>query len=200
MNKGTDKQRFLGSVFSSVPADPGDTFTRPSAGGGGLGDPLLRDPKAVLEDVIDGYVSLERAAKDYGVVVHAIDPEIDDYALDVEATDVLRRQIRADRQGWLDEDPEDLARRYRDGEVDMLDMIRRYGVIVDWGTGELLPQTTRDFRAGLRRRSLAHWHCQPWRGACSPTASGPGCCPARTSPLHITHASAGFEGGNQYVN
>jgi N-methylhydantoinase B len=158
MNKGTDKQRFLGSVFSSVPADPGDTFTRPSAGGGGLGDPLLRDPKAVLEDVIDGYVSLERAAKDYGVVVHAIDPEIDDYALDVEATDVLRRQIRADRQGWLDEDPEDLARRYRDGEVDMLDMIRRYGVIVDWGTGELLPQTTRDFRAGLRRRSLAHWH------------------------------------------
>jgi N-methylhydantoinase B/oxoprolinase/acetone carboxylase alpha subunit len=33
------------------------------------GDPLDRDPKLVLGDVLDGYVSIEGAREDYGVVV-----------------------------------------------------------------------------------------------------------------------------------
>ncbi len=45
LNKGTDEERFLGAVFSDVPIRSGDTFTRPSAGGGGFGDPLERDPE-----------------------------------------------------------------------------------------------------------------------------------------------------------
>ncbi len=40
-------------------------------GGGGYGPPWERDPARVLEDVGNGYVSLERARTDYGV---AIDP------------------------------------------------------------------------------------------------------------------------------
>lgn len=157
LNKDTEQQRFLGSVFSSVPVEPGDSFVRPSAGGGGLGDPLDRDVAAVLEDVIDGYVSVGRAAKDYGVVVVVNDAQIDDYEVDDAATRALRDDIRSQRAQWLAEDPADLARRYRDGEVDMLDMIRRYGVIVDWGSGELLEETTRQFRESLTRRSAAHW-------------------------------------------
>ena len=43
----------------------------------------------------------------------------------------------------------------------MLDLVRHYGVIVDWGTGELLPRTTEMFRAMLRRRAVAHWGAQP---------------------------------------
>ena len=39
----------------------------------------------------------------------------------------------------------------------MLDLVRHYGVIVDWGTGELLPNTTEMFRAMVRRRAAAHW-------------------------------------------
>jgi N-methylhydantoinase B len=39
----------------------------------------------------------------------------------------------------------------------MLDLIRRHGVIVDWGDGTLLPRTTEQFRAALGRRSAAHW-------------------------------------------
>ena len=157
LNKGTDDERFLGSVFSSVPIEPGDSFVRPSAGGGGYGDPLEREIEAVVEDVIDGYVSIERAAADYGVVVEAVDPELDDYRVDEEATRTLRESIQANRAGWLQEDAEDLASRYRAGEVGMLDMIRRYGVIVDWGTGDLLPETTREFRSTMRRRALEHW-------------------------------------------
>jgi N-methylhydantoinase B len=45
----------------------------------------------------------------------------------------------------------------RRGELDALDLVRRYGVIVDWGSGELLPETTRTFRAMLLRRASAHW-------------------------------------------
>ena len=46
---------------------------------------------------------------------------------------------------------------HRDGEIDLYDVIRRYGVICNWGTGELLPNSTRDFRAAMERRSAAHW-------------------------------------------
>ena len=38
-----------------------------------------------------------------------------------------------------------------------LDLVRQYGVILDWGTGELLPRTTEQFRAMLQRRAAAHW-------------------------------------------
>jgi N-methylhydantoinase B len=38
-------------------------------GGGGFGPPRERDPRRVLEDVRAGYVSLEAAARDYGVIV-----------------------------------------------------------------------------------------------------------------------------------
>ena len=51
---------------------PGDEVIIDVAGGGGYGDPFERDPELVENDVADGYVSVENAKKDYGVV---IDPE-----------------------------------------------------------------------------------------------------------------------------
>jgi N-methylhydantoinase B len=47
----------------------GDRFTHASAGGGGFGDPFERDPAAVLEDVLDGKVTLVAARERYGVVL-----------------------------------------------------------------------------------------------------------------------------------
>jgi N-methylhydantoinase B len=60
-------------------------------GGGGWGDPFERDPERVLRDVRDGYVSIEGAARDYGVVVEG-DPDEDPEGLtiDLEATADLR--------------------------------------------------------------------------------------------------------------
>jgi len=49
----------------------GSTISIRSGGGGGWGDPKLRDPQAVLRDVRDGYISLSAAREAYGV---AIDP------------------------------------------------------------------------------------------------------------------------------
>jgi N-methylhydantoinase B len=161
LNKDTDRERFLGAVFSGVDVGPGDVFTRPSAGGGGYGDPLERDPRAVREDVADGYVSLERARKDYGVVIREVDAERAVYEVDDEETAREREQQRAARLGWLDEDPESVAVRYRAGELDVLDLVRRYGVVLDWNSGELFPRTTEQFRAMLKRRMASHWAAAP---------------------------------------
>ena len=43
-------------------------------GGAGYGDPRERDPARVLDDVVNGYVSIEAAARDYGVVVRFLGP------------------------------------------------------------------------------------------------------------------------------
>lgn len=157
LNRGSDAARFLGAVFSNVPLVEGDAFTRPSAGGGGFGDPLDRDPAAVCEDVADGYVTIPRALKDYGVVVREVDADLSQYEVDEDATAAARERIRGQRHDWLDADAADVARRYREGELDVLDLVRQHGVIVDWGTGELLPRTTEMFRAMLRRRAAGHW-------------------------------------------
>ncbi len=157
LNKGREDQAFLGAVFSNVAVDSGDSFTRPSAGGGGFGDPLERDAGLVCEDVIDGYVSVERARKDYGVVVHETDAVLSLHAVDVAETERERERIRSERLAWLEADAEDVARRYRAGELDVMDLVRQFGVIVDWGSGELFPRTTETFRAMLRRRAAAHW-------------------------------------------
>ena len=64
---------------------PGDVIEFVSAGGGGYGDPLLRDPQAVEADVVNGYVSIEKALENYGVV---IDPTT--LRVDLEETDKVR--------------------------------------------------------------------------------------------------------------
>ncbi len=65
-------------------------------GGGGYGDPFARDPEAVLADVVNGYVSIEAAERDYGVSIRYLGaanalvrlPEA--YELDGPATSALR--------------------------------------------------------------------------------------------------------------
>ena len=154
---GEEAEIWLGSVFSDYPVHTGDQFARPTAGGGGFGDPLLRDPKKVLEDVIDDYVSLRRAATDYGVVIREIDRDLCAYEIDDAATEACRANIRATRKEKARMDPEAVARKYRAGEIDSLDAVRHYAVILDWETGEVLPKTTAQFRESYEKRTLAHW-------------------------------------------
>ena len=70
--------------------EPGDALEIYTTGGGGYGDPLGRDPAAVLEDVLDGRVSPEAARQTYGIV---LDPA--GRAVDAAATEALRRSMRA---------------------------------------------------------------------------------------------------------
>ena len=58
--------------------------------GGGYGNPDLRDPEKVLEDVLDEFTSIDRARTDYGVVIDPLTR-----TLDLEAT----ARLRAERSG-----------------------------------------------------------------------------------------------------
>ena len=68
---------------------PGERFTLRLPGGGGYHPAWQRDPAAVVEDVRQGYVSIEAAAQRYGVV---IDPPTD--AVDHAATARRRRALK----------------------------------------------------------------------------------------------------------
>lgn len=46
-----------------------DIITTVEAGGGGFGNPYEREPERVLEDIKNGFVTVERALRDYGVRV-----------------------------------------------------------------------------------------------------------------------------------
>jgi len=66
---------------------PGDRVYIHSAGGGGFGSPLERDPQAVVIDVKCGYVSEEKAREQYGVVFGA------NNIIDIQATTKKRAAI-----------------------------------------------------------------------------------------------------------
>jgi N-methylhydantoinase B len=96
-----------GAVATTLVKAPGDTElhvprTQPimwpagtevlymTAGGGGWGDPVERDPERVLHDVREEYISEARASEQYGVVLTA-----GRAAVDAAATAALRREMRA---------------------------------------------------------------------------------------------------------
>ncbi|MSQ28119.1 MAG: hydantoinase B/oxoprolinase family protein [Dehalococcoidia bacterium] len=58
----------------------GSSFQFQSQGGSGYGDPLTRDPAKVLDDVLDGYVSIAGAERDYGVVIDPAAMAVDERA------------------------------------------------------------------------------------------------------------------------
>lgn len=75
----------------------GDVLRVAGNGGGGAGDPLLRDPEMVARDIRDRYVTPENARSAYGVVLDR------ESRVDVRATAALRAEIRRNR---LEADPE----------------------------------------------------------------------------------------------
>ena len=73
-----DGQREIpGMPMSAITVTRGDTYCHISAGGGGFGTPLDRDPASVLDDVLDGKVGLAAARDLYGVVLSADPPAVD---------------------------------------------------------------------------------------------------------------------------
>src|SRR5262249_31133406 len=67
INPGPNEQRVHGK--QSREFDYGDVISFQQSGAGGYGDPFERDSQAVLEDVLDDYVSIEAAREHYGVVI-----------------------------------------------------------------------------------------------------------------------------------
>lgn len=82
----------LPSKVENVAVAAGDKLVFSTAGGGGLGDPLERDPELVATEVDRGLVSEPAAAEEYGVVL------TDDGRVDEDATERQRNAIESERE------------------------------------------------------------------------------------------------------
>ncbi len=93
LREGSNDPYVVAHTADWVPLQAGDRIVYDYGGGGGWGDPLDRDPQAVLDDVLDEYVSVEGARRDYGVV---LDGSLEDLTLEVDhdATKSLREAMR----------------------------------------------------------------------------------------------------------
>lgn len=69
VNAGTSEERRLVPLSDGNVLMKGDVLRIVTGGGGGFGHPFDRSVEDVLEDVLGGFVSADRAARDYGVVV-----------------------------------------------------------------------------------------------------------------------------------
>jgi len=90
LNPGTAREVNLRNT-DILTIGPGDVIHVTCGGAGGWGDPLRRDPAAVLLDHQRGWVSVEHAADGYGVV-------LEDGAVDVSATRELRCRMAEARR------------------------------------------------------------------------------------------------------
>ncbi len=90
---GSDDPFEVNDIADWEPILAGQRIRFDYGGGGGWGSPLDRDPLAVLDDVLDEYVSIDAARREYGVVLTG---SLDDLSLEIDtaATEKLRAQMR----------------------------------------------------------------------------------------------------------
>jgi N-methylhydantoinase B len=82
--------KHMPSKFSGLRVAAGDVHVFYGPCGGGFGDPLERPAAKVLDDVLDGFCTVEHARLAYGVIVDPIAETIDEAG-----TKVLRDRMRA---------------------------------------------------------------------------------------------------------
>jgi N-methylhydantoinase B len=98
INKGTDREFNAGMYATGVELKKGDRIFYASSGGGGFGNPLVRDPRLVLEDVMDEWLTLDAAREYYGVEINIVDAEALDYRINEKKTAELRAKL--EKQGF----------------------------------------------------------------------------------------------------
>jgi N-methylhydantoinase B len=101
------ERRVLGPKVRDLALRHGDVYEGWSAGGGGYGDPLDRDPVDVARDVADGYVSVDAALQFYGVTLTdegQVEPQRTRAARDVIRERRLGHAPARQPEGGLDDD------------------------------------------------------------------------------------------------
>jgi len=89
---GTEVNFATPGKVTGVAIGAGDIVVMQSAGGGGYGDPLAREPDRVRDDVRAGYVSRERARLGYGVLLTS------NGEVDIPATQAERARLTTARR------------------------------------------------------------------------------------------------------
>ncbi len=119
LNVGQDSERDIGKL-DAHPVNRGDSITFLSPGGSGFGDPFVRDPAHVRNDLVEGFVTAEGAARDYGVALDR-DGRVDEAATgDLRAARVKDNRhahfdFGPDREAWEAVFDDDIMRRLNRG-------------------------------------------------------------------------------------
>jgi N-methylhydantoinase B len=98
LNPGTDAEENLGMFTTKAKLKTGDQLEFGSNGGGGYGLPWERKVESVLDDVIDGLLSMEKARDVYGVAITEVDADALVYEVDEQETARLREQLAPDER------------------------------------------------------------------------------------------------------
>lgn len=124
---------------SGFPLRQEDVVREESAGGGGYGDPLERDPDLVATDVRLGYFTADQADRRYGVVLNA-DGSVDELATGRRRQELGDERIHvavqaANAEMYADAKrefvvPSDVAARLGIGEGDLVELIVGTGPLV----------------------------------------------------------------------
>jgi N-methylhydantoinase B len=122
--------RTVPGLVDDVDVPAGSLIRIVTTGGGGWGDPLVREPEDVRLDVWRGVVSAECAERDYGVVFRPGDPP----EIDQEATTQRRAELGAARRDldMFDRGP---------GFAEMLDRNRSVRRPADWSDPDAVAAT-----------------------------------------------------------
>ena len=105
IDPGGEHEREVDALADADLVRAGEVIRIRTTGGGGWGDPLDREPAAVVRDVQWGKVSVSAAREDYGVVVSGAGEQA---MVDESATASLRTELRAGRsadQPFFDRGP-----------------------------------------------------------------------------------------------
>jgi N-methylhydantoinase B len=150
----------IAQVMAASYLAPGDVLYLHCQGGGGYGDPLRRDPRAVARDLADGKITSAACEQVYGVVVQ------EGGQVDVTATEARRAELLVEREAQATPPPVRLDESFAPADVipadDNLAFARRGGgqVTVCRHCGQRL--STDDGTLALARRDAP------------PGAAGPG--------------------------
>lgn len=91
LKAGESEPKRIPSKVDNLKVNPGDRIIYKTAGSGGWGDPLLRDPALVARDVRYGIISRTKAENEYGVMLKT------DSKPDLAATEKRRTSMREKR-------------------------------------------------------------------------------------------------------
>jgi N-methylhydantoinase B len=94
-NPGSPEEENLGMFTTKAVLRKGDRVYFASNGGGGYGLPWRRRAEKVLDDVIDGLLSMDKARRVYGVEILEIDADALEYEIDEQETARLRAALEA---------------------------------------------------------------------------------------------------------
>ena len=134
VNPETARAREIG-IIEVLKFTMGDVVRFITPTGGGFGDPLDRLPAAVLQDVLEEYITPEQALQDYGVMI--IDDEVD-----VERTAKERRKRERTRNYDIEPVTFDMSRLNYEAKLPIALQEAMVGAILD------LPASYREFLRG----------------------------------------------------